>query len=217
MLSSIVRVDLDSMETDPQCDAELDKACSRTLGSLLACSFRERTESEASLTSVVHDDEKIRQYFQETLCPALVSSSTHASRAHQGSRRCDWATLGNACETSQDASKHIVPALANSLLVSIKQSEEDESSGFENARACAAALGFVLRKGGKSASGIFHILAEPDASPLDIIAALLPLNANVVKSRSGGGALKSSVSNLKLPATSEELTNIKGKVSQSTV
>jgi hypothetical protein len=111
----------------------------------------------------------------------------------------DWIILATACSAEQVA-RIVVARLLSEAVIALRSASSD----------CLPlmAFSFICRHGSPNVAKVFHTLAHPNTTPIDIVMALCEqsLDDNPISSKdnSAKGQFNVGMSHLKLPATITE-------------
>ena len=172
-----------------------------TLGSLLGSTFKTLSEERKSMNVI--GVEIIREHFKTSICPQLLDSvgKPDSQSAIEVSE-----ILAIACTVDINAAQFIVPSLLESWHRALQEDQLGATSF-----ALSDALACILQKGGANAAAAYH----ESPSSWVIIDKLASLETTVGVNHSAN--IRSSISNLALPATMEEKEALQLAVRKSSV
>ena len=173
----------------------LQIAYSETFGTLLGMVLDLQADTAfsddaAASNQVLIHSVQLRQYFMESLLPALLKS-VQGKAPHQHDRRL----LAKAAAFSFNAASYIMQILTKALHIAIAT-----ESDYVEAKSIAVLMSFLFEQENQFVAEAYQQLSPPNVTPDDILSTLVPTNTE----QSGNMEALFGISTLLLPTSIED-------------
>ena len=191
---------IDSTEEDY--NIELQRTASTVLGSLIAVAMDAQAKPLNTTNCLLPASDVLRERITSTVFPNILESSCHTTEPP--GFRWDISTMITTCKQSKTVTTIVLGRMLLELLDAVQSVDDyNEDSGLHLARVTSR----LLSSGGDVCRDVLRSLVESSIRPIDILKALCTSagkNAHVYTREEPQRVLRTGVSNLELPASSEE-------------